>query len=65
MSESTNTGGVKSFIYTKEDLARIASEDTSSTLEFKKALYEDRTRKEKLRKRAQFWASLEVEEVGL
>jgi len=44
IKERTNTGGSKEFVYTDEDRRRIASEDTESTREFKKALREHRNK---------------------
>lgn len=35
--ERVPTGGEKEFIYSKEDMKRIRSEDTESTAKFKKA----------------------------
>lgn len=40
MPERVPTGGVKEFIYSKEDMKRIRSEDTESTVKFKQALGE-------------------------
>ncbi|HIH24047.1 TPA: hypothetical protein HA251_03375 [Candidatus Woesearchaeota archaeon] len=45
MPERHNTGGQKSFHYSKEDLERIRTTDTASTKEFKAALAEWRTRR--------------------
>lgn len=49
MAERHNTGGAKSFHYSKEDLERIRTTDTSSTKEFKKALSEWRAHREQER----------------
>lgn len=40
MTEKVNTGGTKEFIYTKEDMKRIRSEDTPSTKDFKEGYNE-------------------------
>lgn len=45
MTERHNTGGQKSFHYSKEDLERIRTTDTGSTKEFKRALEEWRARR--------------------
>jgi len=38
ITERISTGGKKEFVYTEEDLERIAHTDTDSTREFKEAL---------------------------
>ena len=48
MGEKISTGGKKEFFYSKEDIKKIESEDTFSTMEFKKA-YKDWKKNEEVR----------------